>query len=186
MRYEMLLEAWRKERENSEVQPLSDEFLTEMIKYVSELREETRMLDKRSLKGKITEKERDNAERMLRELARLRLRKIITAELDGIAISSAVLTLEEKALNSEFRNLLLKQEQRLKNIQRGRLPKVEVKTSLEPGLKVVRFIQAVPAIIGIDMKTYGPFQPEDVASIPVENAENLIRRGIAKGVEIGE
>jgi DNA replication initiation complex subunit (GINS family) len=51
---------------------------------------------------------------------------------------------------------------------------------------VVRFLQAVPAIMGIDMKSYGPFEPEDVASIPAENAENLIRRGIAKGVEIRE
>jgi DNA replication initiation complex subunit (GINS family) len=49
---------------------------------------------------------------------------------------------------------------------------------------VVRFLKAVPAIIGIDMKTYGPFQQEDVVAIPVENAENLIRRGIAKEVEI--
>jgi DNA replication initiation complex subunit (GINS family) len=51
---------------------------------------------------------------------------------------------------------------------------------------VVRFLQAVPAIMGIDMKTYGPFKPEDVVSLPVENAENLIRRGIAKEVEIRE
>jgi DNA replication factor GINS len=48
----------------------------------------------------------------------------------------------------------------------------------------IRFLRAVPAIIGIDMKTYGPFKAEDLASMPVENAENLIRRGIAKEVEI--
>jgi DNA replication initiation complex subunit (GINS family) len=34
------------------------------------------------------------------------------------------------------------------------------------------------------MKTYGPFNPEDVATLPEENAENLIRRGFAKVVEI--
>jgi hypothetical protein len=34
------------------------------------------------------------------------------------------------------------------------------------------------------MKAYGPFDPENVASIPRQNAVNLIRRGIAKLVDI--
>jgi len=66
------------------------------------------------------------------------------------------------------------------------VPQVDAKPPQKAGLKVVRFLQAVPAIMGIDMKTYGPFEPEDVVSLPVENAENLIRRGIAKEVEISK
>ena len=38
--------------------------------------------------------------------------------------------------------------------------------------------------MGVDMMTYGPFKAEDVASLPAPNAENLIRKGIAKEVEI--
>jgi DNA replication initiation complex subunit (GINS family) len=38
--------------------------------------------------------------------------------------------------------------------------------------------------MGIDMRAYGPFNKEDVASIPRQNALNLIRRGIAKPVDI--
>ena len=49
---------------------------------------------------------------------------------------------------------------------------------------VLRFLKPLPAIMGIDLKAYGPFDAEDVASIPRENALNLIRRGIAKEVEI--
>jgi DNA replication initiation complex subunit (GINS family) len=37
--------------------------------------------------------------------------------------------------------------------------------------------------MGVDMKTYGPFKAEDVASLPAQNADNLIRKGIAKLVE---
>ena len=51
-------------------------------------------------------------------------------------------------------------------------------------LVLVRFLQPLPAIMGIDMKAYGPFQPEELATIPRQNAENLIKRGIAKKVEI--
>jgi DNA replication initiation complex subunit (GINS family) len=185
-RYDTLLQAWRKERHTSDIQPLPDSFLANMTNYVSELREGARMLDKGSLRGKIVEKEKENAERMLGELTQLRLRKLIVAELDGAPISGSDLTREEKALHSELRSLLSGHDERVKSILRGRVPKVEAKPQPEPGLIVVRFLQAVPAIMGIDMKTYGPFEPEDVASIPAENAENLIRRGIAKGVEIRE
>jgi hypothetical protein len=34
------------------------------------------------------------------------------------------------------------------------------------------------------MKAYGPFQPEELASIPKQNAENLIKRGIAIKVNV--
>lgn len=48
---------------------------------------------------------------------------------------------------------------------------------------VVRFLKQVPAIIGIDMKTYGPFMVEDVASVPKSNAKILVRQSLAKMIE---
>ncbi|MFB0514796.1 MAG: hypothetical protein ACETVQ_04380 [Candidatus Bathyarchaeia archaeon] len=48
---------------------------------------------------------------------------------------------------------------------------------------ILRFIQEIPAIIGADMKTYGPFKPEDIASLPIENARILIKQGVAVEVE---
>ena len=144
------------------------------------------MVDKASLKGRITLKESDSAERMLEELSQLRLRKVVNSELDGQAIAGALLTREEKALNSELRALLSSHQDRLKSILRGCVSQVDAKPPKRSGLKVVRFLEPVPAIMGIDMKTYGPFDPEDVVSLPVENAENLIRLGIAKEVEIQE
>jgi hypothetical protein len=74
-RYDRLLEAWMKERHGAGLQPLPEGFYAEMTGYVSELREQTRMLDRGSMRGRIAEKERENAERMLRELSGLRLRK---------------------------------------------------------------------------------------------------------------
>jgi DNA replication factor GINS len=183
-KYDTLLDAWRKERHSADLQTLPEGFYDEMTGYVSELREQTRMLDKGSMRGRISEKERENAERMLRELSHLRLRKIVDIELEREAIAGSALTREEKALQADLRGLLSGHEGRLKSILMGRVPEVEARPQQRTGLKVVRFLQAVPAIMGIDMKTYGPFEPEEVASIPAENAENLIRRGIAKEVEI--
>lgn len=185
-RYDRLLEAWRKERHSSDIQPLNEGFFAEMTGYISQLREQTRMHEKGSMWGRIARVERENAERMLRELSRLRLRKIVLSELDGVAIAGSALTREEKVLHADLRRLLSDHEDRVKSILVGRVPQVKAKPPPRTGLKVVRFLQAVPAIMGIDMKTYGPFKPEDVVSIPAENAENLIRRGIAKEVEIPE
>jgi DNA replication initiation complex subunit (GINS family) len=48
----------------------------------------------------------------------------------------------------------------------------------------LRFIKNIPAVIGADMKTYGPFMVEDVASVPVENAKILVKQGLAEVVEV--
>ncbi|HZY47710.1 MAG TPA: hypothetical protein VFE96_07945, partial [Candidatus Bathyarchaeia archaeon] len=44
---------------------------------------------------------------------------------------------------------------------------------------LLRFIRDMPSIIGVDLKTHGPFLKEDIAVLPFENAESLIRQGMA-------
>ena len=185
-RYARILDAWRREKRSGDLQALPDNFFGEMTEYLAEIRGENRMLDKTSLKGRIAEKEQANAERLLTELSSARLRKIVEAELDRIAIAGSSLTRVERSFLSDLRSLLMSHEGRLKDILMGRVPQVDAKPPQKACLKVVRVLQALPAIMGIDMKTYGPFEPEDVVSFPVENAENLIRRGIVKEVEISK
>ncbi len=43
---------------------------------------------------------------------------------------------------------------------------------------IVRFTQPYSAISGTDLATYGPFEPEDVAILPLENAKSLAKTGI--------
>lgn len=43
----------------------------------------------------------------------------------------------------------------------------------------VRFLKEIDQIIGADLEKYGPFKPEDVATIPYENAQALITKNIA-------
>ena len=182
-RYSILLDAWKRERRSQSVQPLPDSFYSDMSEYASRLREQTRMLDTGSMRARIAEKERDNAEKMIKDLFQMRARKIAAAEMDGSPIDPMSLTAEEKRLHAELSRLLSAHSEALRNMLVGRAPQVAAKLT-PSGFKVVRFVEALPAIIGIDMKTYGPFRPEDVASIPAENAENLIRRGIAKEVVV--
>jgi hypothetical protein len=43
---------------------------------------------------------------------------------------------------------------------------------------IVRFAQPYSALSGTDLATYGPFEPEDVAILPLENAKSLAKIGI--------
>jgi DNA replication initiation complex subunit (GINS family) len=44
---------------------------------------------------------------------------------------------------------------------------------------LLRFVKDMPSIIGVDLKTHGPFMKEDIAVLPYENAESLIRQATA-------
>jgi DNA replication factor GINS len=68
-----------------------------------------------------------------------------------------------------------------KEILRGRLTDVDVQHQHKRA--VLRFLKDVPAIIGADMKTYGPFKAEDVSSMPTENAKIFVKQGLAEKVE---
>jgi DNA replication factor GINS len=49
---------------------------------------------------------------------------------------------------------------------------------------VVRFLKPTEAFVGVDMSKYGPFQLEDVASLPFENARSIIEGGAAVEVHV--
>jgi len=49
---------------------------------------------------------------------------------------------------------------------------------------VVRFLKPTEAFVGVDMSKYGPFQQEDVASLPFENARAIIEGDAAVEVHV--
>jgi len=47
---------------------------------------------------------------------------------------------------------------------------------------VIRLLKEVDEIVGADLEKYGPFKPEDITTIPYENAQALISKNIATKV----
>ncbi|HEY7507340.1 MAG TPA: hypothetical protein VH621_07000 [Nitrososphaera sp.] len=49
---------------------------------------------------------------------------------------------------------------------------------------VVRFLQPMESFVGVDANKYGPFQREDIASLPFENARSIIEGGAAVEIHV--
>lgn len=180
--YNELYEVWRQELEDVELVRLSDDFYSRVADYLKKIREEGRMLDKRTVKANLLKKEWQNVKRMLRELIRARYKKLIGKVAKGEKIPADALTMEEKRIFTGVSPFAETYRNFTKNLIQGQFLKINVEK--EHKIVVLRFREDVPAIIGSDMKTYGPFKVEDIASVPPENAKILVKQGLAEKVEV--
>jgi len=180
--YEELFKAWKEEKENPELQTLPRDFYAELVNYMKKMREENRMLDKKTTRARLMHQEFENAKKLVKELMKLRKEKILRKIISGKIVAEDSLAMEEKDLHYELLSLTESYQVILKNVLRGQVPQVEREE--KPRRTLVRFVQEIPAIIGSDMNTYGPYKAEDVATLPSENARILIKQGIAVEVEV--
>jgi len=180
--YDALYEAWRREKENAEVQPLPKDFFVRLAQYVKRLREEGRMLDEKTTRARLLRQESKNVKKLSGELIRLRYEKVLRKTMAGETVVKEGLTDEEEKLFREIAASTESYQNFLKGVLSGRSLSVEVEERAKK--RVLRFLQEIPAIVGVDMKTYGPFKPEDVASVPAENAKVLVKHGLAVEVEV--
>ncbi len=194
--YGELYEAWRREIENPEVQPLPADFYVRVSEYMQKIKDSLKLLDPKSLRATLLLQEQRNANRMVKEMLTVRYRKILRVVSKG-KISSDLLTIEEakicegffpftEAYRTLITNLLGGQALATKLQGPENLPTVteNVETQQPHKRVAIRFLKPIPAIIGSDMQTYGPFVPEDVASVPVENANILVKQGLAQLIEV--
>jgi DNA replication factor GINS len=181
--YDELYEAWLREKENADFQALPKDFFSRLAQYVKKLKEESRMLDDKSTRGRLLSQESKNAKKLTEELIRLRYEKMLKKTFAGEQVTKEALTIEEEKLYGEIASSVDSYQSFLKSVLIGNSSAIKVEDKKKPKKTVLRFLREVPSIIGADMKPYGPFKPEDIASIPGENAKILVKQGIAVEVE---
>ncbi|MGD9130822.1 MAG: hypothetical protein PVH73_04525 [Candidatus Bathyarchaeota archaeon] len=179
--YDELYEVWKKEKETMEIQRLPQNFYAKIVVYIKKMKEENRMLDKKTTKAKLLDNEFRNVKVMLSELLQCRYKKFLEKALDKETVSKEGLTEEEKKLYREVLPLSETYHVFSKDILRGHLSNVG--KGAKQTMTILRFVQEIPALVGSDMKTYGPFAPEDIAALPPENARILIKQGVAVEVD---
>ena len=139
------------------------------------------MMDQKTIKAKLLDDEFRNVKVMVAELFALRYKKFHNLAFGRENVSKDVLTEEEKKLYGEVSSLTEACHVFSKDLLRGNLSKIE--KGAKQAMTVVRFVQEIPALVGADMKTYGPFGSEDIATLPPENARILIKQGVAVEVD---
>ncbi len=196
--YETLYEILRIEKTREELQKLDNNFLQNITNYLKEKKAILESQQKKSsifssTEAKKTRKQIENAEKMLKELYERRESKIVQLALFASRAQDKEphenLLEEEKAFfNSIRENLDIYRKGLLFNILENKPiiikensePK-EIKTPNKPQeTKLIRFTQAIPQFLGTDLNIYGPYDKEDVANLPKELAQLLIKKKRAK------
>jgi DNA replication factor GINS len=194
--YNELYKAWKVEISNCELGSLPPDFYSKINAYLSKIKEDNKLLDKKSLKIILLEHEKQHVNQMLEELLKLRYEKLMVAITEAQKIPVASLASEEAKLCENFLVFSSAYQKFAKSLLLGESPQTPpatTSTAVSAGSAVdasspkrvaLRFSKNVPAVIGFDMKPYGPFKAEDVASLPVENAKMLIKQGLAVQVDL--
>ncbi|MCW3995637.1 MAG: hypothetical protein NWE98_05755 [Candidatus Bathyarchaeota archaeon] len=202
--YNELYEAWKREITQTSLGALPSDFYARIAQYIKHIKEENRQ-DQKSVKISLLEHEAQNVERMLEELLATRYRKIIKMTTKTQKVPVELLTVEETKMTETFAAFTDAYQKFSKSLLQGQSSttqqpirviltqpvKAEAKLDASipssppaPKRLTVRFSKAIPAIMGSDMKSYGPFQAEDVASLPELNAKILVKQGLAVLVEV--
>jgi DNA replication factor GINS len=205
MSYNELYAAWRWEINEATLGGLPPDFYSKIAAYLRRINEDN-AVDKKSVKIALLEHEARNVNRMLDELLKARYRKIIKNVTKNQQVPSELLTNEEAQMCQTFASFSDTYQKFTKDLMQGQAtaPQIQqpqptqqtapitvrvIEAKTEPQATVhkrltLRFTKSIPAIMGTDMKSYGPFVAEDVASLPAVNAKMLVKQGLAVLVEV--
>lgn len=181
--YEKLFEAWRREASTVEVQPLPRDFYRRLTTFIRGLREEAKLADRSSLQGRLILKLVDRTVKLTESLCFTRLVKILGC-LAKERLDWDRLTDEEKTIFSGAERIITEFNRMVGCVVEGRPLQIEKRREVESKLKLVRLLTDTPSFIGVDLRVYGPFKREDIASIPEENANILVEQGVASKLEV--
>ena len=92
--YDELFAAWRFEIENTELGGLPPDFYARVADYLRRIKEESRMLDKKTVKAGLLEHELDRVKCMLQELVWARYKKLVSLITENQKIPSSLLAAE--------------------------------------------------------------------------------------------
>ncbi|MEM2210581.1 MAG: hypothetical protein QXK35_02065 [Nitrososphaerales archaeon] len=170
--YKLLDEELKAER----LMKIRRDLYKDVAAYIKKIKVDAERED-RDVISRLMAKERELIMDLVERLLELRISKI-TRSIGEVEYS--YLTPEEKYI-SESINLSLKRYDKIKRAIWNGQPSIleSIMEKMASKYTVVRFLQPSPPMVGTDLAKYGPFQKEDVAVLPSDNAWFLIKRGLA-------
>lgn len=189
--YNLLYSAWKKEIDCASLGGLTSDFYERMSIYLGRIKD-NKDFDKKTVKISLLEHESRNVSRMLNELLELRYRKILKTITRMNRVPHELLTIDEIGMSEKFLVFAQAYREFTDQLIQNQQPQEDATTKkyIKPEAKVVhkrltvRFMKNIPAIMGADMKSYGPFSAEDVASLPELNVQILVKQGLANIIDV--
>ena len=176
--YQELLNLWKKENDSDKLNLIPKNFKTKTLAYLENLHKLKEKNENNPFEKELIEKEISEFNKLLQDFLKVRLHKIICLTTDGVKLESTHLLIEEQKIIASYESSMKK----FYDAFLMGMDKEEEKvtpTETKSNLIVVRVIEDITEeIVGIDLKNYGPFKKEDIATIPEKNAIPLIEKNV--------
>ena len=161
-----------RETENDSIQEIDPDFYRNLSDFLGNLKKQEFDGIESKIKKSLIEMTSDLAALLLN----IRLEK--TTKLDGIDFTN--LLDEEKFILDAEEQKRERTEMILSATINGKSKFLEsISQNHKTKTVVLRILQNVDEIVGADLEKYGPFKPEDIATLPYENAQALITKKVA-------
>ncbi|MFX1514813.1 MAG: hypothetical protein ACFFC6_00750 [Promethearchaeota archaeon] len=197
MDYKSLYKFWQSEKASASLLEIPADFYISMDGKLTKLYQKTQNLQWEELAEEIIER----MEFLRKDIAQLRLAKILNSIMYNTPIELSHTTWGERRLIKDLRNsiemlgmekpnILDTQENlAITNLQNDSVEESgqteENRVDIPPSINnlTIRILDDVEAFIGLDTKRYGPLIKHDIVHLPVENAKALISKGMARLIE---
>lgn len=123
-----------------------------------------------SLEGKIKKAKSEYAKIQFENYCKKRFRFIVQKSLENVESDNEL----ETKISITIQDLLNEYKSNILNVN------ISPTERREKVFKEVKLSQDVPEFIGEDMRSYGPYKKGEIISIPLRNAEILIREKVAE------
>ena len=194
--YEVLFELVMREKSREELQKLPGDFVDSSIGYI--LKKRQMAMELAEGQKEAAERQANNAVKLLKELYERREKKLVNlallkARAENAVIDYGIMMLEERqffeallALMKSHRQLVFNSRLEAAKPQKIIVTKgaqqAEEEQDPDQPTKLVRFLNPVPKFVGKELEVYGPFEEEEMANLPADIADILIKKGRAEEV----
>ncbi|MFX0014528.1 MAG: hypothetical protein ACFFB2_05205 [Promethearchaeota archaeon] len=197
MDYKSLYKLWLDEKVSSTLLEIPADFYISMDGKLAKLYRKIQNLEWEELADEIIVR----MEYLRKDLAHLRLTKILNSVLLDVPVDLGVTTWGERrlienlqksieTLGMEKPNILDTQENlpptNDSDVESSQIEENNNSIHITSTNLIIRILGDVEAFVGLDDKRYGPFLRHDIVRVPVENAKALIARGMARVIETSE
>lgn len=162
------------ENRAKELLKINPDTYKEVTAHIKSIRSESSEKEK-NLLSELSLAERSLLSNLSRRLIQLRISKFR----DDPDSDETSLTPEERYAIEPIIQSKKRTERIYQAILNGQTTELErVSDAVKQKYVYARFLQPYSAISGTDLAAYGPFEPEDFAILPIENAKSLAKNGI--------